>query len=427
MSFANSSKFNLCMRLYVSICIFLFSAFLVCLPNGYSYAPLLLLLGSIVLIITHPRLNLKMYDWLFITSLFFYFMVNVISAAIHSLPLKSYDLPSRYLLAIPVYLLLIAYPANKNCFWSGLIIGAIGAGCIAIYQRYFLGGIWWRVGGFINPIQFGDICILISGLLSCGLLLYFNGNKSNHRFKKYIVFFLFIGIILAVLASLLSWTRGGWLAIPFIVLVFFKASAPSAKRKIFLLFSFFSVFILILFIFLPKSNSVKERVLQSATEIKIYLAGEQAPDSVNIRMKMWSNGIEAFEDKPFIGWGDLSSIKLNYAPDWEAINLQGDFNHLHNSFIDELAKRGVVGFAALIFLLGVPFYYFLGVMRSGHINVVPFGAAGIILILSVIVFGFTQVFTAHNSGVMVFVFYLVIIKAYCRNILNIESGLNEST
>jgi len=408
------------MGIYTSACVFLFSALLIAVPNGYSYGPCLLLLGSLVLIVTRPKLNLERHDWLFIAALFLYFFANVLSNLIHSLPVQSYDLSSRYLLSIPVYFLLIAYQPNKNSFWLGLIVGAIAAGFLAIYQRYILSGIWWRVGGFINPIQFGDICVLMAGLLVCGLLSCFT---ITNKFDKYKYFFFFaIAIGFALLASFFSWSRGSWLAIPLIVLVFYCVAFQSQKRKILLFFLILGVASCILFLFLPDTNSVKGRILQGVSEVKMNLAGDETPNSVNIRMNMWVNGIQAFKDRPLIGWGNLESIKLNYAPQWEVINSQGDFNHLHNSFIDELAKRGMFGFLALIFLLVVPFCYFLKVLKKNYTSAIPFAAAGIMLILCVIVFGFTQVFNAHNSGVMVFTFYLVIIKAYCRNIISSASA-----
>ena len=63
-------------------------------------------------------------------------------------------------------------------------------------------------------------------------------------------------------------------------------------------------------------------------------------------------------------------------------------------------------------------------MRTRQADVMPFAAAGVVLILCVMVFGLTQCFLAHNSGTMAFVFYLVIIKAYCRNIVAARSIAN---
>jgi O-antigen ligase len=75
-----------------------------------------------------------------------------------------------------------------------------------------------------------------------------------------------------------------------------------------------------------------------------------------------------------------------------------------------------MGIIVLMALLLVPLKYFLTlVTRTYDQDSVAFAAAGVVLMVCVMVFGLTQTFLAHISGVTIFSFYLVIITAYCRN------------
>jgi O-antigen ligase len=297
-------------------------------------------------------------------------------------------------------------------FWLGLMFAGLSAGFFAIFQVYFDSSHWERASGYMNAIQFGDISFLTASLMLCGVVW------ATYVLKnKYVAVLFLVSSLFGFFASFLSLSRGGWIAAPFVLYVLFLVFKP-ANKKMFLAFGAVGIFMTVaLFIVMPQTNPIKVRILETGVDLTNFSQGELNSESTSFytRVQMWKNGIDAFSERPIVGWGDITAIKNHYPVQWGALNAIDNFNHLHNEYLDALAKHGLVGFIMLMALFLVPLRYFLSLMREGSEESTAFAVAGVILIVCVMVFGLTQTFMAHNSGVTIFAFYLVIIRAYCRN------------
>ena len=120
-----------------SVCVFLFSALALAVTSGYSFGALVLLLASTCLLWKRPRLNLQRRDYLMLGTLLLYFLIFTANMLYHGDPARELDMPLRALLAVPVLLLLMAYPPRPEAWWSGLAIGAIARrrpGCHGNYS-----------------------------------------------------------------------------------------------------------------------------------------------------------------------------------------------------------------------------------------------------------------------------------------------------
>lgn len=408
-------KPNSLMSLYVSVAVFLFPALSLVVPSGYSYGPMLLLVGSIVLLIKKPIFQFQTDDLTLISLLFLYFLTGVFACIYHKLSIRACDIPLRFALAIPVYLLLVSYPPKEIFFWGGLLVGAIGSGILALNPQYNTASGGGRANGFTNHIQFGDINILMGCFLLLGCIWAYSEYKNKSIFMAF-----FIASLMAFMASILSLSRGGWLAFPPALLVLYLV-IPVQIKKIFLLIMA-GAFVLgvAALILLPDNNFLKARIHQTKTEITNVAHPNQdvSLSSFSTRVLMWENGLDAFYVHPIFGWGDIEAIKHEFPSKWELVNSVGDFNHLHNEFLDALAKRGLIGISALMLLYFAPLFYFGSLLFSTFSDIRIFAATGVMLIICLITFGLTQTFLAHNSGAVIFPFYLVIIKAYCRKILH---------
>ena len=411
MGFVKANQKNAIMSWYIGLGIFLCPALALSIDSGYSYGPAILLLASLSLVVFRPRISLTSADWKFAILFFSYFIVQALYNFGFSLPSRSYDGISRFLVVIPVYFLLIFYPPKPLYFWSGLIVGVWVACAFAIYQRFYLTPPMDRAGGYINPIQFGDISFLMAALLLCGFVW------ARHTFKSFSVPAVFLlSSVAGFFASFLSLSRGGWIAIPFVFFVFFKALNIKTRKILasFFLLGCVTVFTIML---LPNTSSFKQRLMETQSDVASVLNINSSQESVSIstRLQMWSVGIEAFSARPLIGWGSIKAIKLAYPTQWASLDAIHDFNHLHSEYIDTLAKKGLIGFFILMSIYLVPLATFIRLMKSNDKMLVSFSSAGVVLILCVMTFGLTQTFMAHISGVTVFSFFLVIIAAYVRH------------
>lgn len=79
--------------------------------------------------------------------------------------------------------------------------------------------------------------------------------------------------------------------------------------------------------------------------------------TVASRLEMWKIGLQAFKQKPIVGWGREmigNAFEENYDPAFYIINPSETWtDRLHNTLVDELVNGGIIGIGAYIFLLCV--------------------------------------------------------------------------
>lgn len=152
---------------YTSLAVLLLGGLGLVVPSGYSVGAVMLLLGSAVLLVRRPSLALGRQDWLVIGAMAIFAVYSMLEAAVSGAGSSSIDRPSRILLAVPVLLLVVAYPPRLAWLWSGLALGAVLAGSMAGWQSLVQGV--QRVEAFTHPIQFGNISMLMGMLCLAGL------------------------------------------------------------------------------------------------------------------------------------------------------------------------------------------------------------------------------------------------------------------
>src|SRR5690606_15017161 len=131
------------------------------------------------------------------------------------------------------------------------------------------------------------------------------------------------------------------------------------------------------------------------------------------------------------GWGEAG-----YEPAMRALVEQGrvdkvveGFTHPHNELLDAAAKRGLLGLAALLALYFVPLRLFSRALRDPDLVTRSLATAGTLLPLTYIDFGLSQTLFGHNSGVMIYAFWLVVLWSIYRNASDAHphSSMNQPT
>ena len=139
------------------------------------------------------------------------------------------------------------------------------------------------------------------------------------------------------------------------------------------------------------------------------------------RLAHWGLAWRMGLDRPWTGWGrygyEAEKQRRVDAGETHPIVLQ--FSHAHNELLDIFAKRGIPGVVVLLIFYGVPLVLFWPTRR----RVFP-GAAGVLdaeglclrmigvlLPVSYMGFGTTQVFLGHNSGTMFYLFMGMLVLA----------------
>ncbi|VVD97451.1 O-antigen polymerase [Pandoraea horticolens] len=270
------------------------------------------------------------------------------------------DSPVRFLLATIVFFSLrrMTYVLPK---WVDLTFGA-GAICAAAMALYSTADLLAAraESSFLNPIHFGDIALLL------GILSLVSIHWLSHD-KPWIVAFKILGGAAGCYASWASQSRGGWIALPCLLVVwFFWHRHPiSAGRRVAV-----ALFAVVLLISAFASPTVRERFEAIRTDLTSLSAG-QPDSSTGIRLELWKAAGKLIEAKPILGWGAhgyrdampamaatgvLTPMAANYGK-----------GEIHNQILAYVVDYGLV--FGLLSILGVyvgPAYFFIRSAKLRH-------------------------------------------------------------
>tara|TARA_R110002012_G_scaffold160502_3_gene322403 strand:- start:3696 stop:4913 length:1218 start_codon:yes stop_codon:yes gene_type:complete len=391
------------MHLYTSLAVFLLGAIALVVPSGYSLGAVMLLLGSIALLFQRPTLGLSRRDWLVITAMLAYSVVNMLEVWWDGQSSSGLDKPSRFLFAVPAMLLVMAYSPRFSWLWAGLAIGAIGAGSWAGWQKLAEGA--WRSTGFTYVIQFGNLSMLLGILCLAGL-----GWAFVQPHRKVWVSLLLVGAVAGMLGSIFSGSRGGWIGLPFVLLVLYRGFG----RQLPSMLKIGALLVVVmggLLVYILPQTGVQLRVHEAFNDVSLYITEGNPDTSVGARFEMWKGAYHLILEKPLTGWGENG-----YQQGMQALADKGlvddvvtQYGHAHNEFIDAFAKRGIIGLAVLLALYLIPMRLFAAQLTSKDFELRSLAVAGVLLPVAYIDFGFSQVFLGHNSGVMMYAFLLAVL------------------
>jgi O-antigen ligase len=397
------------MSRYTSLAVFLFSSIALIVPSGFSVGASLLFLGGLCLLAKRPRLGLDREDYLLMGVLTLYFTVNSLNNFSHGAPASEYDPPLRFVLAIPALLLLLAYPPKPSALWGGIAIGAIGAGLYSVWILVMHGEP--RPSGTTNPIQYGNISFLLSIFCPAGLAW-----AQTQRRQAAWTALLVLGAAFGLLASLLTGSRGSWLALPIcIVIVLLNHVGSQGKRNLYL--GLCGLVALVVVMVAMPNSSMRARSELAVEETEAYVNQGNANTSVGQRLEMWRSGIAMVPGHLVLGWGKQGYLDNKHAliAAGKIAPAIGDHTHLHNEYLDALVKRGIPGLLVLLALYITLLRLFMRHLKDSSHAARPYAVCGVMLMTCYILFGLTQAFLTHNNGVMTLVFFTIIFWSYLRS------------
>jgi O-antigen ligase len=380
------------------------------LPSGYSWGPVCLLLCALVTVNRWgPTVRERLSDsrWAGLTVLI---VLMALLWWINTGPqpgFKNFGAPAKYLLALPCLAFVLAAPPKPGVLWWGVAAGGIGGGVTALVQRYGLH--MDRALGYTNAIQFGDISLLFGLMALTALVLCWRHLSVMQRMA------LAAGCILGLTGSLLSQSRGGWLALPLVWLAWlvglWRGKGWHAGWR---LLAGLTVLLalaagLLAVLQLPE---IEQRVALVRIQAQAYEQNGQADTSVGQRLAHWRVALIMGRERPMLGWGSgYTAEKARLVATGVGNPAILTFEHAHNEWLDMLARRGLIGVALLGAWFVLPILIFSPRWRSavdGSAPVLAVRMVGLLLPVSYLGFGLTQVLFMHNSGHMVYLYGLVI-------------------
>ncbi|HGF7496135.1 TPA: O-antigen ligase family protein [Vibrio cholerae] len=240
---------------------------------------------------------------------------------------------ARTLITSLAYLIVVPWKKiNPKVVYYIIAIAAIVCGLNAFYERYALN--IYRVGIATNPIPYA---LFVSFLvLSCLYLLL----NSQSRVLKLLAS---IGGVLSLAAIIMTDVRGVILFLPVaIIYLVITTIKPIWKYYIASILSIILLSGVFYTIFQPEINA---RIVQTQNEIALIKQGNLT-SSIGIRLDLWMHGVDIIAQNPIFGVGDSGLQESLSRMTNRGAAIQP---HLHNQYLDFLARYGIVG-TLVIFL-----------------------------------------------------------------------------
>lgn len=314
--------------------------------------------------------------------------------------------PLRMFLAVSALMLVLRFKPDRRSFWFGVFAGAAGAVLFVAYQRLGLGV--ERPGGLINAITFGDLALLL-GLLSLASAIDLR-NSGRAVLPA-------LGALAGIAASILSGTRGAWIALALTAVLFIRYShVLSSKRVRAVVVASFVLALATLFV---PGTGMRARVEQGVHDIAAYFDGGSAMSNMGIRLELWKGAALMITDHPFIGQsvkGYRASMK-RYVEEGRLDPVVLPMPHVHNDALQALVTGGLIGFAIWAATLIAPLVFFgrlLGRRDSGK-QTFALALAGMMVVVSYFSFGLTEVIFWSMMGSLFYALLVFVLMGLCLN------------
>ena len=294
-----------------------------------------------------------------------------------------YDWASRFLFAVPVYMAL--RQANIRAITVlqyGLPLGAL-IGLIALKLHPFDWGGRFTTAEFFNLIHFSDSALML-GFLS---LFSINWERKDH---SAILIFKLCGFAAGVYMSIQSGERGGWVAMPALLLLWVMAHS---KAKLWLKLGVASAIVaLIAWLSYLKIDVVHMRIDSIFTDLNAYANGNK-DTSVGIRFQLYLAAIHLFTENPIFGVGPggfpqaMSALTANGM----VTQLGGILgtSEVHNEILHKCAETGIFGLVSILAIYFVPAYFLLRAQNSQNSLTRMSAFITLSLMLGFFIFGLT--------------------------------------
>lgn len=382
---------------YLSFSLLTMPAFVLTIRHGAGISAISIFVLSVIVLISHYPIDISLNkkEKLFIFSLLLLPMVIACDVIIRELNFRYLDYYLRFILVIPVFFALRTVKVYLNYLVIGILIGAIGTGLFALYQKLFLQ--LHDVHGYVLQISFGNISLLLGMMSLAGFFL-----VNNIPYKKTFNLFTILAFIMGVTGSLISGTRGGWIAIPFFISLFLIYLPVRRDYKIIASI----MFILALVLTYYTNNYIQTRVDSVYQNAQAYYNSDsdESITSTGRRLVEWKAGWLMFRSSPIVGIGsgqyEQVLQKQIEAGKVKKIELVG---HAHNEILQLLAITGIIGFTAYMFLyIGITHFFYSTLSTSQNQNIKYLSFLGIMIVGAYFIFGLTNYSFGHHVMVTFF-------------------------
>jgi O-antigen ligase len=314
--------------------------------------------------------------------------------------------PARMFFAVSALALVLAVRPPRRVLWWGVSAGALAALPFIAWQR--LGLHIDRPGGLINAITFGDLSLLL------GLLALAGAIDMRHDARQAAI--AGVGVLAGLAASVLTGSRGGWLALLLAGLILLRSARTLQSRRVRALLAAGAVMLAAAW-FTP-ALGMQQRFADGVDEARTWMDGGNVFTNVGTRLELWKGALMLIRERPLLGRDFVADRArlAEFAREGHLDPVVLPLPHLHNDGLQELATGGVVGFALWAAMLVAPLVFFarrLGLdARAPQFAV---ALAGLLVVLSYFSFGLTEVIFWSVKGSVFYALMVFLLMGFCLN------------
>lgn len=392
---------------------FLLPALALWLPSGYSYAALLLLGGAVCFApatwLRRPPDRATLGLGLLMLAMGCLAYLLALEAGV-----AAWDKAVKWYLGALCLMYVTASPPPLRAFVAGLPLGCAGMGLQALWQVGAQG--LERATGYTNAIQWGNLALLLACLAAVPLAVYWRQHRWPWRVG------MGLAVALGFSASLLSQSRGGWLAVVAVFPLWLWLVWRLRPERFGRVLAALAVALVALVLVLSFTPRFKDRVELAAAEISGFMHQGQENTSLGLRLAQYELVAQLIPQKPWLGWSAHGFVgEMQRRVDaGEYVPTMMHYPEVHNIFLDGWVKVGVGGalLPAALFAWVLAMFWPSRERMARHAadspvwrDVLALRVMGTTVPACYVVFGMSQPFFNHNSGIMCFVFYVAVLWA----------------
>lgn len=402
-----SFSFNAAAHLGVS----LFFISLISTRNIYSVGVALLLLTTLAWYLAGSQTRLSVQSLGISRGLYtiltLIFANGLLIWFLHQNPGNQLDLLSRYLLLIPILYMLSSMRIHSSVIWACFALGTLSA--LWIIPAQYGGPLHdGRIYGYTGAIQFGNIALSLACFCLTAILSQLNQQQRSTPALLLSV----LGTLAGFLLSLLSGSRGGWIALPVVLLILAYAYLPKQHfRRGAMILSLAAVLSASI---LWQTDAIQSRLALAQHDIEQFEAGN-ANTSIGARFAIWQANWTLIQKQPFSGWSYAAHQQAleDLVKDGQADPVVLKLANSHNNYIETWVDWGLAGLLLQCSLLLYCFYGFIRRVHSSDIRTRAYATCGSIVVAVYILANLTQNMMERNNTLL---FFLISVAVFWSQI-----------
>lgn len=345
-------------------------------------------------------------------SMGIYASVKVVFTIAHSGFAGLHTLQGFILFLAPIFLISYLHRNSSRLILDSFVLGcgfsALLAFPIAAYQVFGMG--IRAEGGCGNAGVFAVITLVLGSIGSLNV-------ASSDHVRRALGFIAWIAMVFCVLASGM---RGIWIAIPVTTGIVIWAAVPWIPKGILRRGLLAAVAVSVIGLGLASESLWKRAALIGTDVARIEEAGDYS-SSTGRRILMYTGAWKAIRNAPFTGYGIYERMNAVTAHLPERMHNLVNYSHPHNGFLAAMLDAGIAGLAALILLLASPIWIAAAAPPDETWRLRM--AAALILFVSYVASGMTNILFEHDLMDTAFIAILVVVAVSVPR----QSGQSDAT